>query len=485
MTNRIRSSSTGTAALASAAELLPGYERPRGRAPRPVPWALLLMAMVVVAGCARRPPSRPVGATGFQGQGPEVQRLYQGMGLIAAGGAIPFVGSVSFLRSPAPDSTLVLVALSMPAQSLAFVRDGDRYSAVYNARLELRQDGGAVRVVDAKETVRVPTFRETSRTDESVIWQQFLNVRPGNYVLQVGIRDESGIRSSTEEVNIEVPRFPATALSTPIPVYEAIPRASVDSLPRILARPRSSVLFGQDSILPVYIEATGSTPPERVDVVVTGENNVTLWRTTADLQGRGTLRHGTLELPVSRLGVGVVTLRLSAAGAADTTRARVLVSLGDDLPIASFDEMVTYLRWFATSERLRALREAAPEDRADAWTTFLRATDPFPGTPENEGVRDYFVRIRQANQRFRDDAPIGWQSDRGTAFVALGDPDEVYDSNANDPTARVRQQVWVYREQRLQLVFLDQSGFGRWRLSPAGMSDLQNAIRRKLSLQQS
>ena len=72
-------------------------------------------------------------------------------------------------------------------------------------------------------------------------------------------------------------------------------------------------------------------------------------------------------------------------------------------------------------------------------------------------------------------------SDRGTAYVGLGDPDNIYDSGMLDPTARVRQQVWEYREWRLQLVFLDQSGFGRWRLSPSGMSELQNAIRRRLA----
>jgi GWxTD domain-containing protein len=187
------------------------------------------------------------------------------------------------------------------------------------------------------------------------------------------------------------------------------------------------------------------------------------------------------------MGIGVITLRLTTPGGAavsDTSRTRILVSLGEDLPIASFEEMISYLRWFATAERLRGLREAPPEGRAEAWSGFLKATDPYPGTPENEAVRDYFLRIRTANQRFRDDAPVGWQSDRGTAYVALGDPDDIYDSNANDPTARVRQQVWIYREHRLQLVFVDQSGFGRWRLAPAGMSDLQNVIRRKLTIQQ-
>ena len=159
------------------------------------------------------------------------------------------------------------------------------------------------------------------------------------------------------------------------------------------------------------------------------------------------------------------------------------MSLGDDLPIAGFDEMLNYLRYFAPANRIKPMRDATPVQRAEAWAKFLKDTDPVPGTPEHEGLRDYFARIRAANQRFREDGPIGWQTDRGTAFVGLGDPDNVYDSALQDPSARVRQQVWEYRAIRLTLVFLDQTGFGRWRLGASARAELENAIRRKLSLQ--
>ena len=212
-----------------------------------------------------------------------------------------------------------------------------------------------------------------------------------------------------------------------------------------------------------------------------GEGDLVLWQSATELPLRGVARSTTVAVPVARMGVGLTTLVVSAPGRSDTVRARVLVSLGDDLPIASFDEMIGYLRYFTTADRLKLLRDATPLQRADAWAQFLKSTDPIPGTPEHEGLRDYFLRIRSANQRFRDDAQVGWLSDRGVTFVGLGDPDNIYDSGMNDPSARVRQQVWEYRELRLQLVFLDQSGFGRWRLSPQGMSEVQNAIRRKLA----
>ncbi len=455
-------------------------------------FANVAFVILASAGCAAnravgsaRPDRAPAGGStpGAPGAATanDMQRIYRSMGLVAGTGAIPFVASVSFLRSPSPDSTLVMIAMSMPSRALGFAREGDRYAANYVVRLELRQGAGVVRTLDAKEAVRVPTFRETSRTDESIIWQQFLRIAPGRYTLSLGVKDESSIRSASEDVSIDVPRLSSGALGSPVAVYEAIPRSSVDSLPRILARPRSTVTFGADSVLPVYVEAVGVDAPTSVKTRIIGEGDQVLWDVTTELPRRGATRSTTVNIPVARMGIGVSTLVVTSAGRPDTVRTRILVSLGDDLPIASFDEMIMYLKYFTTAERLRTLRDTPAEGRAEAWTQFLKSTDPIPGTPENEALRDYFARIRTANQRFRDDAQVGWMSDRGVAFVGLGDPDNIYDSGMNDANSRVRQQVWEYREQRLNLIFTDQTGFGRWRLNPQSMSELQNAIRRRLS----
>ena len=455
--------------------------------------ALATATATLLAACSgRRPPvgpgssvappgpGGPLGAAIAPGSPLDMQRLYRSMGLIAGTGSIPFVSSVSFLRSPTPDSTLTLIALSLPSRVLGFTRQGERYTASYVARLDVRQGMTVVKRIESTEQVLVPTFRETARTDESIIWQQFFKLAPGRYSVTLSIKDEASIRNATEEVQLEVPRLSVDMLGSPLPVYEAIPRSTADSLPRILARPRATVVFGQDSVLPLYLDAVGSSAPSRVHVRIIGDGDVRLFDTDIELPARGEGHSTTYGVPVARMGIGINTLLVSVPGRADTARARVLVSLGDDLPIASFDEMFAYLRYFTTPDRLRTLRDATPTQRPEAWATFLKATDPIPGTSEHEGLRDYFVRIRMANVRFRDDGPVGWQSDRGTAFVALGDPDNIVDTGMTDPNARVRQQIWEYRELRVQIVFVDQTGFGRWRLSPQGRAELDNAIRRRL-----
>jgi GWxTD domain-containing protein len=217
-----------------------------------------------------------------------------------------------------------------------------------------------------------------------------------------------------------------------------------------------------------------------------GEGNAVVWRDTSMLDPRGgNIGSSTFSIPVRQMGIGIVTLNVVRGGSTDTSSTRLFVMLGEDLPIASFEDMVRYLRYFTTTDRLRQLRSASPAERPQAWADFLRATDPIASTNENEGLLEYFNRIRIANVRYREDALVGWTSDRGTAFVGLGDPDQIFDSNAMDPTSRSRQQIWEYQgDIRLRLVFIDNGGFGRFRLTASNMAELEAAIRRRIQAAQ-
>jgi GWxTD domain-containing protein len=455
--------------------------------------AVLLLTQVVLSACASRPNvgadgrARPQGGRGDDPtatlQPVNVVELYKGMGLIAAQGTTPFVGRVAFLPDQSPDSTLVLVSLSFAPRSVAFAREGEQYAGRYTVRLDLRSGITLVRRVEATETVRVATFRETSRQDESIIWQQYVRMAPGQYTLTVALRDEGSPRGAAEEVFVTVPRLEPGMLASPVPVYEVLLRSTPDSLPRLLARPRATVVFGGDSIVPVYLEIGGTREATRVRAEVVGEGNAVLWRDSTVLLGRGgDLVNATLAVPAAELGIGVVTLRVTQpARPEDTAATKLLVTLGDDLPVANFEELVRYLRFFAADYKLDPLTRTTGIERAKAWNDFLRSTDPIPGTPEHEGLRDYFARIRLANQRFREDGPVGWLTERGMAFVGLGDPDNIIEPMTADMMQRNRQQVWVYSRWRLQLVFFDQTGLGRWRLTPSGAVELQTAIRRRLA----
>jgi GWxTD domain-containing protein len=166
----------------------------------------------------------------------------------------------------------------------------------------------------------------------------------------------------------------------------------------------------------------------------------------------------------------------------------VFVSFGNDIPLLTYDEMLTQLRYFAALDRIKTLRDAPVDRRGAVWADFLRSTDPVPATPENESLEAYFARILQANLRFREEGAgrSGWQSDRGKVYVLLGEPDQIFEQNTNVPlssssvTQRSRVQYWEYGQYRIRFLFYDESGTGRWRMTPSSESDFQSLNARVL-----
>lgn len=446
-----------------------------------------VMLTLLVSACTRRP---RVGDTSTPGATPaaggrleagvftDPVRVYQRMGLLAEGGALPFVGNVAFFASPSPDTTHALLSLSMAANVLTFQREADRYRASYTLDLQVRRNDTTLVRLEGTETVRVAVFKETTREDESIIAQRLLTLRPGFYTLVVTVRDVDTQRASTSEAPLTVPRLAAPALSTPVAVLEARPRGRLDSLPAVVTTPRATSVFGRDSVVPLYVEGYAQGDRFPVTLAVRSERGATLWSDTASIPRRGAIFSGIVNVPVSRIGVGVATLAMWPTGTPDTVRVPVFVSFGESLPVTTFDEMLQYLRFFSTPERLNALRSAPPEQRAQAWQAFLTDTDPDTKTPGHEGLRDYFQRVRVANERFREEGPLGWSTDRGMVYVALGDPDQIYEQGTSDVAQRGRAQIWEYRTYGMQLVFIDQSGFGRWRLTTSSEADFQSTLRR-------
>jgi GWxTD domain-containing protein len=443
----------------------------------------------VLVGCSGATTTRPTPEPNVRilqpngGAPADVSELYRQIGLLASPNPLAFVGKISAFASAYPETTLVLASISVPNRALTFTREGDRYRAPYEVKITMSRGDREAANINAMEIVRVGSFREINRTDESVIFQHYFRVPPGAYDLSAMVRDVGGSRSATQQAAIMVPALTAGRFSTPLLIYEASGRSALDSVPRLLASPRSSAVFGRDSTVAIYIEAYGQGTRVPVDFVVRNERGVQLMRDSAALARRGALFSGVVNVPISTVGVGIAQVFFTRRDSPDSAKAPLFVSFGEDIPLMSFEDMLGYLRFFASPSRLAALRTAPLERRATVWAEFLRVTDPVSETATNEEMQAYFGRIRQANAEFRMDRNPGWLSDRGMVFVALGEPDQILERNVNAQmsTTQVgsstRLQIWQYRQFNSQLVFYEDTG--RWRLTRPSEAEFLSLNARK------
>jgi GWxTD domain-containing protein len=404
--------------------------------------------------------------------------IYDRMGLFVTGAPLPTVATVRFLAGPAPDSTLAVFALSLANHSLSFQRDGNEFVAEYHVELAFRTDSGAPVQLSSDQRVRVRSFQETLRADESVLFQGFLTLRPGVYTASVMIRDRNSPASARRERLDTVPRLTGPGLAAPLPVYTAMGRASTRERPQILVNPRATLPYGADT-LRFYVEGYGLPSGTRLAAQAVDQSDNVVWQDTLPIQDSAGFAHATLLIAGGQLPVGEQELRLGMVGSAAQSHTPFLVSFSSQWVITNYTEMVSLLRYFDRQDLVTKLRNAPPEQRAVAWREFWTATDPAPLTPENEALDNYLHRVQIANFRFQEPGRPGWLTDRGEVFITLGEPDEVMDLSNSGVTRSGPQSVrWTYTTLRLLLLFQDLTGFGRFELTPGSRADYFQVLSR-------
>jgi GWxTD domain-containing protein len=403
-------------------------------------------------------------------------RIYGEMGLLTDPGPLGVIGTARIVAGPSRDSLLVVIGLSMKNRGLTFHRDADQFVAEYRVETTFRQNGTLAQHSERDERIRVASFRETQRSDESIIFQQNVVLAPGDYTMGIAIRDRNGTSNARLETPVTVPALQATAVSLPIPVYQATPRTSLASPPSIVMNPRMSVSYGIDTMR-FYVETYNISAGTSLLLTAVDGTGRAAWQDTLRITDQVPVRGFEVLLPPQRLSIGRYELRLSQ-GSAVMAATPFLVSFSDQYAAANLQDIVSLLRWFAPADSLRLLLTAAPEDRAAAWQRFWHNSDPNPATPENEAIDEYLRRVQIANERFRDEGMPGWLTERGEVYIALGEPTDILDRRP-DTQGRNRWIQWTYYGlNNLTLSFFDDTGFGRYRMDPRSRNDFMRVSNR-------
>jgi len=398
------------------------------------------------------------------------QQFYQRLGRLAAGEPMPFVGTVAFAAGPA-DSVIAVIGLSLENRAFAFQREGNSFVARYRVSLSLQREGASPVDLAREELVRVATFQETQRADESVLFQQVLRILPGTYKVTATVRDASSTSESSATADYTAPKFGKATYSAPILTYQATGRGSRGDPVSLVLNPRGAVGYGSDTLL-AYVEGYSFPEPTKVPFEVLDEQQHSIYSDSLRFRGGREVESQVVRLAPDSVSLGELKI---VVGTKPERSASALVSFTQAWVVTNFDEMLDLLRYFGHDERIAAMRRAPAGERARLWRDFYVATDPNPGTPENEGLNQYFSRVNAANQRFKDEGIPGWRTDRGEVLITLGPPDESVESTPGTSSRIIR---WTYLTHRLEIYFQDETGFGRLRLTPGSRAEYERILSR-------
>jgi hypothetical protein len=183
---------------------------------------LAALGLLAAAGCGQwqkvGSEEAPAPTAGFT-QMLSAQDFYARIGRLTAGDPLPFIGSVALVKGDA-DTVLAVVGLSLENRALSFQKEGDAYTARYRVDLTFTPASGRAVVGGQDETVRVPSFEETQRADESILFQKYFKLLPGEWKLAAVLRDAGNGNTSRAEVPLTVVPFGPGSVSAPVLAYQ-------------------------------------------------------------------------------------------------------------------------------------------------------------------------------------------------------------------------------------------------------------------------
>lgn len=391
-------------------------------------------------------------------------------------------------RAQESTATRLDVYTRVPYRSLRFVRRGDGFAGRYTVTASVyRTDdrGRAERLVLSRSwdrTVNVASYDASQDDTRADLAVQALDVPPGRYAVTLELRDGTSSRTFARELSVEVPRLDqAPALSDLLLTDEYDASAGTMT-------PAIGIVASDQEEMTVYFEVyarrderlraryTVQRPGvERRRSGIAGllgrterEPAESLYELTEWLPVRVGRNPAALTLGTDRLGAGdyVLGVRLEREDGtvvAERNRAFSVRWTGLMDQLQDLDTAIAQLRYIARDSEIRAMRNAAsPAERMRLFQEFWDRRDPSPGTRRNERMEEYYYRIAYADRTYSRLRNAGWSTDRGEVFVRFGEPDFVESHPFNYGTKPY--QVWYYERIGRRFIFVDESGFGEYRL---------------------
>jgi GWxTD domain-containing protein len=172
-----------------------------------------------------------------------------------------------------------------------------------------------------------------------------------------------------------------------------------------------------------------------------------------------------LELPV-----GDDSLELIATVQTDSAyelpkRTMIIRARWKGIPsnISNIDEAISQMMYVASSEEMDSLQEKtiSEEEQRQRFEQFWKRRDPTPQTQRNELMEEYFSRVAYTNKQYAVQGS-GWRSDRGMVYIIFGNPDNI-ERHPFDIESKPYE-IWSYYDQNRRFTFIDETGFGDYRL---------------------
>jgi len=385
------------------------------------------------------------------------------------GEAVYFQDFVNFF-SDKPGYTRVDVFVQVPYKKVVFVKSPEGFTAKYSFTASVFDSAKTTLLIEKtwNETINVIDYNIATAKENYNISKRSFDLKPGNYSIKTTLEDLDSRKKATSEVLVNVKNFNSDiSLSDILLISNKEDNQSDNKIvPNI-----SKIVLSIKEKIKIYFEVkskdTNDVKMNLVYRVFNSENNVIHEEEDKEYDiksGLNQILHTFLEFPFE-MGAYEITVSLNdEQGKVIAFSKKAFYSHSRNLPfvITDIDKAIAEMRYIASPSEMDYLEEGKNNsEKTKRFMEFWKKRDPSPNNEENEIFDEYFKRVAYTNENFSTYIE-GWKTDRGMVFILLGPPNNI-DRHPFEIDSKPYE-VWEYYNLNRSFIFVDDTGFGDYKL---------------------
>lgn len=362
------------------------------------------------------------------------------------------------------DSIRMDILIKVPFNAIQFLKEGNNFVGKYEISILLLNEDEvqAASKIWARE-IRTDSFEETNSLEHFDINKVSFNVIPSNFLLTIGIMDLDTRKSSYRKKGIDICDYykrPVTL--SKINIIEKVivsPDGKVENVPSVMSsisnvKPEFSIAF----------DVLSDGGKGSISYSIYDMNKKLVLNDLYERIFEKGISHETISISKEKLRFNKYRLKVTVKVNDDiTSKERVfqLRWLGMSNFIDNLEDAINQMKYIAPPKVIKAIRKGRQEEKKEKFLKFWKGKDPTPNTQENELMNEYYMRVHYSNQHFSG-FQAGWKADMGMIFILFGPPSDI-ERHPFDIQSKPYE-IWYYYEINRTFVFVDESGFGEYRL---------------------
>lgn len=378
----------------------------------------------------------------------------------------------------APDSgsgSRLDVYIQIPYENIFFLKEGPTFTASYELTISLLDSNK--KLIKEKlwnETVKTEFYEETISPKHYKISQQSFLLPSGKYFIRVQIRDNQTKKSISATKSIELRNYNDSKFSASDMMI--LNKLTYEGEKKIISPNISGNVVDLPGGFYVFLEVYNylSADTLQLDYEIFKDQRKVI-RSGTSIHPLQTTKNAIFfkvnsnELPIGEYILNVILSPKNFSNSTDENF-RFKYSLakpfsihwrGMPTSIVDLDAAIDQMIYIEDAAELKRIKSLPLNEKVAAFKELWKKKDPTPNTERNELMEEYYSRVEYANKNFKHYID-GWKTDMGMVFIIFGSPNNV-DRHPFDIDSKPYE-VWYYYQLNRQFVFVDESGFGDYKL---------------------